>query len=194
MKVNYNKLSMGPASINANCPMSCPFSALRKILVKTIVPTKELLNSRKFSVREKTWNYVCNINAEGSICCTNDLKKQRASVTINKEHERTVPDEAYLKPRTRMNYIYVSNTKQNKTMQLQVMWEQTQYHCAWACAPSYIVAYNYTWMGIRIRGDVPEEQSWALPCFFFSKHFKFFKHFSTLLTCDQSSASSTSLH
>lgn len=122
MKVNYNKLRMGPASINANCPMSCPFSRLRKILVKTIVPAKELLNSRKFSVREKTWNYVCKINAEGSICCTNELKKQRANVTINKKHKWTVPWEGKLylmkhiwkHVHVYMNYISIQHeTKQN---------------------------------------------------------------------------------
>lgn len=37
MKVNNYKPCKGPASINANCLMCCPFSTMR-IVVKTIVP------------------------------------------------------------------------------------------------------------------------------------------------------------
>lgn len=76
MKVNNNKASMGPASINANCFMSCPFSTLRKFLWKRSYHQQNgLLNSRKIlSERKKTWNYrsYANINfAEriSSICC-----------------------------------------------------------------------------------------------------------------------------
>lgn len=41
-----------------------------------------------------------------------------------------------------------------------------------------LVAYKlHTWMGNKDKGGVvPEEQSWALPCFFFSKHFSNFEN------------------
>ena len=140
-------------------------------LVKTIVPAKGLPKFLENLWLSNTWTIDLQINAGNLLSKIKSLGEILKPVTIMNLGPMANIKKVYLNI-TCLNHVQniQPERKQNPYQQLQLVRTNPVSLCLYAFITLLL---NYTWMGIRMKGDVPEEQSWT--CLFFSsQNFQFF--------------------